>query len=298
MLTLFTTPKKFQGYFGTIQRNAIMSWTRIQPRPEIILFGDEDGSEQIANEAGLRRITDIGRNERGTPLISDLFYKAQQLAAHEILCYVNADIILPRDFSQTVQRVASWRNRFLLVGRRFNVDLDQPEIYDSPENEERLISLVKSQNKPLWIGALDYLVFPRGQYLEIPPFAIGRGGWDNWLLWKARSMRIPLIDASDVVMAIHQNHDYSYGAERSARSIWDGSEEVKRNGELAGNSTYTLDDITHKLTPKGIRRDFRNRLLKHTRSMRQALGLTHENLQALKSGLGPAVDGKSSTKGS
>ena len=43
-LTLFATPKRFQGHIDNIQRNAIASWTRLNPRPEIILFGADDGT--------------------------------------------------------------------------------------------------------------------------------------------------------------------------------------------------------------------------------------------------------------
>ena len=291
MFTLFTMPKAFRGHFGRIQRNAILSWTRIQPRPEIILFGNEEGIAELASEAGLRHVTEVARNEYGTPLISDLFEKGQSLATHDVLCYSNADIILPRDFGQTIQSVASWRDRFLMVGSRFNVDLDEPEIYDSAEQEPRLLALVKSQNHPIWRGALDYFVFPRGHFADIPPFAIGRGGWDNWLLWKTRSQSYPLIDATPVVLAIHQNHDYSYGVGPGHKDMWTG-EEWKRNDKLAGQKACTLDDITHQLTSKGIQRNFRNRFLKYTRRMRAKLGLSKENLAALKSavrlaGVGP-----------
>jgi len=295
MFTLFSMPKAFRGHFGIIQRNAILSWTRIHPRPEIILFGEEDGIAELAREAGLRHVQEVARNEYGTPLMSDLFERAQSLASHNILCYVNADIILPRNFSQAVQRVASWRERFLMVGTRFNVDLDEPKIYDSAEQESRLLALVKSQNNPIAIGALDYFVFPRGQVADIPPFAIGRGGWDNWLLWKTRSLGIPLVDVTPVVLAIHQNHDYSYGAEPGHKDVLTG-EEVKRNGQLVGRNTCTLDDITHKLTPQGMRRDFRNRFLKHTRSLRRRVGLSKENLEALKSAVRLVSRGERSKK--
>jgi len=301
MFTLFTMPKEFRGHFGKIQRNAILSWTRIHPRPEIILFGNEKGIAELAQEAGLRHVREVARNDYGTPLISDLFAKAQSLAAHEVLCYVNADIILPRQFGLAVQRVASWKSRFLMVGNRFNVVLDQPEIYDSAEQESRLIALVKSQNLPVWPGALDYFVFPRGQFTDIPPFAIGRGTWDNWFLWKSRSVGIPLIDATPVVLAIHQNHEYSYGIKPGEKWIWDG-EEVKRNTQLAHQDgctdACTIEDITHKLTPTRIRRDFRNRFIKYTRSMRRKLGLSTQNLESLKSRRKLANKGEPSMKAS
>ena len=43
MLTILSTPKAFTGLFAVIQRNAIESWTKLEPRPEIILFGRDVG---------------------------------------------------------------------------------------------------------------------------------------------------------------------------------------------------------------------------------------------------------------
>ena len=281
MISFFAMPKAFRGHFGIIQRNAILSWTRIEPKPEIILFGNEDGIAEIASELGLRHVKEVARNEYGTPLVSGIFEKAQVLATHNIMCYVNADIILPKDFSRAVQRVASWKDRFLMVGKRFDVDLDQPEIYGSAEHESQLLALVKQQNPFPAQGATDYFVFPRGQYSDIPPFAIGRGLWDNWLLWRVRSLGIPLVDATPVVLAIHQNHDYSH-TPQGAQGIYSG-EEGRRNRELAGQRLSTFDDITHKLAPDGIHRDFRQRFLKITRPIRQKLGLHREKFKGLVS---------------
>ena len=57
---------------------------------------------------------------------------------------------------------------------------------------------------------IDYFAFSRGLYESIPPFVIGRIHWDHWLIWKARSSGAAVIDASPSVLAVHQNHDYSY----------------------------------------------------------------------------------------
>src|SRR5712691_9090902 len=98
MLTIFALPKRFRGHFGVIQRNAISQWARLRPRPEILLFGNEEGTGEIALELGVRHIPEMKCNEYGTPLLSDLFAKAHALASHDILCYVNADIMLLGDF--------------------------------------------------------------------------------------------------------------------------------------------------------------------------------------------------------
>jgi len=60
------------------------------------------------------------------------------------------------------------------------------------------------------IIGLDYFIFPCGLFRDIPPFAVGRPAWDNWLVYKARSLGLPVIDATKMVTAIHQNHAYSH----------------------------------------------------------------------------------------
>jgi hypothetical protein len=56
----------------------------------------------------------------------------------------------------------------------------------------------------------DYFVFPTRQYADLPDFIIGRSGWDNWMIYDGRRRRIPVIDASRAITAVHQNHDYSH----------------------------------------------------------------------------------------
>src|SRR5258708_10192086 len=98
MLTLFAIPKNFRGPIATIQRNAIASWTRLTPRPEIMLFGDEEGAAETARDLGLRHFPEVARNECGTPLLGDLFRQAEQHPSTPLLAYVNADIILTAAF--------------------------------------------------------------------------------------------------------------------------------------------------------------------------------------------------------
>jgi hypothetical protein len=47
LLTLLAMPKPFEGHIGIIQRNAITSWTNLNPRPEIFLFGEEKGTARL-----------------------------------------------------------------------------------------------------------------------------------------------------------------------------------------------------------------------------------------------------------
>ena len=125
MLTFFAIPKPFRGHIGVIQRNAIQSWVKTCPGCEVILFGNDEGTAETASELGLRHIPDVPCNRQGTPLVSGMFGDAQRVATHDILAYVNADIILMSDFLQAVRDVSDQVERFLMVGQRWDVAIDQ-----------------------------------------------------------------------------------------------------------------------------------------------------------------------------
>lgn len=251
MLTIFGLPKPFRGHIGVIQRNAITSWTRLRPKPEIILFGNEEGTAEIARELEVNHVRDVQRNEFDTPLLDDLFTKARAMATNDVLCYGNADIIFLGDFMKSVEQLASWRDRFLMAGRRTNLNLNQLLVFELPDWETRLRVLVSEQGILGPPYAIDYFVFTRNLELNMASFAIGRPWWDPWLIWKARSLGVAVVDASAVVVATHQNHDYAH-LPHGAAGIFT-SEEANLNRKLAGaGGEYRLDDATHKLTRKGI----------------------------------------------
>jgi hypothetical protein len=254
MLTIFSTPKPFQGHIGIIQRNAIQSWMRVHPDVEIILFGDEEGTAETACEFGLRHVPNVPRNEFGTKLLRGFFEPAQQMARHELLCYINCDIMILPTFSAAIERAASSFPRFLMVGQRWNTDITEPWDFRDPNWNQQLEALVK--NRGLLAGPLgiDYFVFRRGLYRNMPPLVIGRIWWDHWLIWRARSLRIPVVDATAFVKAVHQNHDYSYHP-AGAAGVWQ-DRQARENYELAGGKwhLYTIEDATHRLTPAGVER--------------------------------------------
>ena len=294
MITLFALPKAFRGHFEVIQRNAITSWTHISPKPEIILFGNEDGTADIARQFGLRHVPEVRRSKYGTPLVNDLFEKGQRLATRGVLCYVNSDILLLSDFMKAVRRVASWRNRFLMVGRRTNLDLDQLQDFDSVECEERLRRLAFEKGIPGAPAAIDYFVFTRGLYPAIPALALGRTAWDNWLIWRARASKAPVVDASAVITVIHQNHDYSHRPE-GKDWIKRGEEAMKNRKIVPKEKGYSLINVTHKLTAEGIIWNGNHLFLKKelvlprwalaplamTLGVRRRLGLDRESLAKL-----------------
>jgi len=252
MLTIFTTPKPFRGHIGVIQTNAVQSWLLLHPECEVILFGSEEGTAEVASRFGIRHIADIECSEYGTPLVSSIFSIAQNIAKYQLMCYVNADIILMSDFLSAVQRIHKYP--FLMVGQRWDLELNELLNFNDTKWEFRLRMHVAEQNKLHPKSGIDYFVFPRGLYNDIPPLAIGRSGWDNWLVYQARRLKVPVIDATKVITVVHQDHDYSHIPSGEV-VVWKGPEAI-RNLELTKGGEYalTLEHTTWILTSEGIRR--------------------------------------------
>jgi glycosyltransferase involved in cell wall biosynthesis len=302
LLTLFSTPKPFSGHADVIQRNAIKSWTRLHPEVEVILFGDDDGTAEICREYGIRHEPKVERHEKGPKYLNYFFDRAQEIAKHDVLCYVNCDIILMSDFRRAVERVIlNWRE-FLMVGRRWNAEITTHLNFDTSSWEEHLQTHVTRQGACLPSGWIDYFVFSRGLYHQkVPPFVIGRNGWDPWLIWKAIESGATVVDASPSVVAIHQNHDYAYLPKDSKRSNSDDL--TRRNMELFGGWSHwqTTDSAKYVLTSQGVRRRYLRewivpvrqnlhwlatmfwfRVLDFTRPMRRRLGIRQSSRPMLQ----------------
>jgi hypothetical protein len=260
MLTIFTIPKPFKGHIATIQRNAIQSWQLLRPRPEIILFGNEEGAAQVAAELGLLHEPQIASNEYGTPLLGDLFRRAELRASSQWMCYVNADILLLSDFAGAVERVTKTFGKVLCVSKRMNIDVSET-IKFAAEWETPIKARCWDAGQPGDHTSIDVFVFPKGAYRNVPDFGIGRLWFDQWLIKAAKEEKIPVVDLSLVAPVLHQNHDYNHvdgGRER----IWRGKE-AEHNLRLYGGVKHacTLLDVTHELTAEGTFRKVRLRRL-------------------------------------
>jgi hypothetical protein len=250
LVTLFTMPKAFVGHIGVIQRNAIRSWRLLDPTPEILLLGNEEGATQTAQELGLRHIPEIKTNEHGTPLLSDVFRQARESASSGLLCFVNADILLLGEFARAVAQVQKKLSKFLMVSKRVNLDV-AVEIGFEGGWESLLRGQAKRSGTSGGHTAIDVFVFPKDTYHSVPDFGIGRLWFDQWLIKAAKQSEIPVVDASPVAPVLHQNHDYNH-VEGGEERVWRG-EEAAENLRLYGSAqhAYTLLSATHELRKDG-----------------------------------------------
>jgi len=267
MLTFFSTPKPFYGHIDVIQRNALRSWQCIHPDVEIFLFGNEAGAAEVCRELGIRHVPEVRRNSHGTKYLASIYNQAQDLARHDLLCHVNCDILLLDDFRLALQQVASQAEKFLMSGRRWDVDIEVSLLFNSPDWNTAVRDLALRTNRQRPSNWIDYFAFRRGLFhQQIPEFVIGRPGWDNWLLWFARSSGAAVIDTSSMVCAIHQNHDYGYHPD-GEKGVWEGEEAQQNYQLLEGHRKFrTLENATHVLQADGLHRNHRHWLVQAKRN--------------------------------
>jgi hypothetical protein len=253
LLTIFSAPKAFTDpHINIIQRNAIQSWLHLGPDVESVLVGDEPGMAQAATELGIRQLADVRRSDQGTPLVSSIFDLARHASQSALLVYVNADIILLPDLILSARQVLEQEKQFLLIGQRWDLELRQ--LYDFSSGWDQHVCTETHQRGQLHLPAgSDYFIFPRDLFQEMPDFAIGRAGWDNWMIYQAKKQGWPVIDGTPSIMAIHQNHDYSHLP--GGRPHYEHPESHK-NQDLAGgqNHMYMILDSDSQLRKGKIRR--------------------------------------------
>lgn len=254
-LSIVTTIKAMTGHFAVIQKNALTSWTRLKPKCQVMVAGNAEGSAQLARDLGLDHIDNVACNQWQTPFLKDIIQKAEKAARHERIMLINADIILGSEFLAAVARAASPQT--LIIGGRWNIDLTGAIDFGSDSWEQRLKEKVRRQGK-LMKGALDYFIFPRGFWGTLPEqLAIGRPGYDNFLVYQARKTGRRVVDITGAVTAIHQNHDYSHHRD-GWQGVWQGPE--ARQNYACQESIhpdhpeiiFRYDDATHCLTTKGL----------------------------------------------
>lgn len=246
MVTIFSTPKPWQGHIEIIQRNALVNWKHFGY--EMVLFGNEPGTAEAAREFGCIHIPSVERSAMGTPLIGPIFKRIQNIASHRMLMYVNTDILFLSGLPETMKYLSN-QDKALGIGTRFNIHVtDEVDFGDVDE-----LAAMCVQSTPHAGTGVDYFIYYKGMFLDMPDFILGRGYWDTWLPAKTLRNRHRVIDTTNVIFAAHQNHDYSHLPEsapnRGFRDKWSPKgPETAINDMLRGkNMSKSWRDATERL---------------------------------------------------
>jgi len=279
-LTLFSLPKAFRPPYDQIQDNAIRSWLVLTPPPHVLLFGDEPGTAEAAARHHVHHVPSIARNALGTPLVDQLFRTATSLTTTPYQGYINADIILDPALPALLEKIHRTHPRALIVSRRWDLDINDSLHPPSGTSSNRssqssptpsagaavtsfpgLAHRARTEGELYSHHGMDIFIFPCGLLDHMPPFSIGWPGakYDNWMIYAARRLGVPVIDITAAITLIHQNHPTGSGSADPAKA-----QEHWINLDLLGGHGCCFDilDATHIVSPDGqIRRAPRTREL-------------------------------------
>lgn len=236
-LTIFSCLRGWgDDRIAMLQENAVRSWLALTPRPEILLFCDDpDGTADRFGGDGVQVLPQVKRNEWGTPLVSELWRAAEKRADGGILCYANADIVITQAWLDALNVIDL--PEFLAVCKRG--EWMNPRAIDFNECgwHEKINDEVKREGRVALGVAADIFAFTPNIYGAIPPFAIGRFAFDNWLINEPLRNGLPVVKLPDMAI-IHQRHSINANIDE---------QECEINRKLAGLHFATIDQATREV---------------------------------------------------
>ena len=203
-----------------------------------------EGRAKSIQERSLANWQDVFRGaafiEFEGPLVpfAEMVKKVEHDSDAGILMYANADILFSK--TQVNEMAKSWNElfmpplagEFLLTGQRVDILEDG----------------LRRLHRP---SGMDYFIFRRGMFRDLPRVVMGRAYCDNALLAYCLRRGMPVVDASFALRVEHQFHDYGHIA-GGRKAVWEGDDAVanKRNNALRNFGPNVLD-ATHTLLPDG-----------------------------------------------
>lgn len=250
-LCLFSIPKPMCGEAERLQHNAFESWRRLGDTLQIILLGNEPGIAQAAAHYGFDHLPALATNPQGTPLVSDALTRVRQHSDAAWLMYTNADILFDHSLSTAIAALQkNVGSRFLGIGQRLESDLTV-DLRGWPD-AEMTAWMAAQRRSGLWASVVckDFFLFPRHLYQAIPAFAVGRGNWDNWMVYQAHRCGMPVIDLTAHLTAVHQPHGHNHSGGR--RLAYVAGAEARENQRLArGRHLLVGSHASHFLDAQG-----------------------------------------------
>ena len=248
MITILTTFKPFVGDDDTRQRNALFSWFALGDEVEVLVFGDPSVPEDIAERFNVVHFPNNWR-DTGMPTVEEAFCIGQRVAKNELLGFINGDIILCADFLKAIRCVNF--KRYLAIGQRLDSDYFAKIDAASPSQILEFSLNAKKDGRLRGPGALDYFIFPRGTFTDIPALVPGGRFWDNYMVHFCRTRGIPVVDLTKDIQATHQNHDYK-AAPTGRRMMDDGPATLHNRSIVLSEDPYccvitpgTANDASH-----------------------------------------------------
>jgi|SRR5271170_1506868 len=219
MLTIISTMKPMIDPFIVEQTNSVLSWKHLKIKPDIYIFGNDQGVKEFCEKNNINHIPNITRNKEtnGTPLINDILFQGYQLMKTKYIMYINADILLLNDFCDTLEvfdQTCPNVDSCLLTAMRINVGkfhlLDFNSCWRAEVVSSRQEKDIKSfgDMKYETPDGIDIFLHKKNNYKAMPDFAIARFAFDSWMLDYANKNFDYTIDITNTCKIYHHMGKY------------------------------------------------------------------------------------------
>ena len=256
-LPIFGSPKPLNKS-GDLYEEALLifqrtlkGWQKLpKPIQPLLLMEPTD-------DIGIRQVTELGGGSvlsatkfehheeykkqptyRGLFSAAFSFAKSHTKSDCEMAVYSNGDILYSTSLRDTLGSALSYAgevensNRVLVIGTRINTDMpDDLDLDVDSQDYDAVLKKLAKTGRRYQSNAEDYFAVSRSlfDWDAMPDFIVGGVAFDNWLVAKAnrgsksnrKSVPTVVVDASDTVTAIHQNHGKG-----------------RKDSHLQGKSTY------------------------------------------------------------
>jgi len=237
--TIVSVPFPFKGADGVRQRSAIQSWLHLEPTPEIILMGDDEGVPEYAQEHGLRHVPNLAKNKLGDLSCGDILAKAQEAATYRDILYMDCDVVLLPIFARAFEHVAKKYPLYTLVSGRWDIPTPGRDLTFEPGWVEKVSAKIYRHHE----HGTDFHAFPKGLYNKVPDFSIGAGAWDGWMIWYAAKQGATVVRMDAFKAALHMKHGRR----------WVTRPGKGRNQQMVDRQKLWVVNATVDLKPKDVR---------------------------------------------
>jgi hypothetical protein len=237
-LTILTTMKPMLPEFIEEQTNALLSWQHLKIKPEIIVFGDDQGVPEFCKAHSIKNVPVIKKNIKGIPLMNDIVNQGYTYCEDEqYVAYINADIVLLDDFCDTL---AVFDKQYpnikscLLTAIRYNIT--NFKSLDFNKNWRKKIDRFDGH----WSlpNGVDLFVHKKGNFKDMPNFAIARFFFDSWMLDHAIKNFDMCVNMT-ATMKMYHHFGYWYQNDKVVIRDWSWSPNVVDYSSAMENKSKT-----------------------------------------------------------
>ncbi|XP_033727598.1 uncharacterized protein LOC117316930 [Pecten maximus] len=209
-ITLFSAWNTFPERYAVFN-NTLRNWPSLQPHVKLYLFTNDFIPGLKEYEKLGWTVLSVLREIEGRAVIKDLFLRVMQLQPDsKLYALVNGDLLLTNSFLKNLHDLIKSPllvdKTFFLTGRKLKIPNVTREEASSWENIERAAK--RGVLDQPYLGIDYYITPPSYHWRLVPDLQFMRPHYDTWMIWDARRMGLVVIDATNTLLAPHQNAPY------------------------------------------------------------------------------------------